>query len=67
MSLAWAILGLHAWQETLDEPHERIAQILARQEKLGPYDTFSLSLLLSAWHCDAGLLRHLEDKGQAAK
>jgi len=67
MSLAWAILGLRAWQEPLDEPHERIAQILARQEKLGPYDTFSLSLLLLARHCDAGLVRYLEDRGQAAK
>lgn len=62
MSVAWAILGLHAWQETLDESHERIVQILARQEKLGPHDTFSLSLLLLAWHCDAGLVRLLEDK-----
>ena len=44
------------------EPHERILQVLARQEKLGPYDTVSLSLLLLAWHCDAGLVRFLEDK-----
>ena len=67
MSLAWAILGLHAWQETLEQPHERILQVLARQQQLGPYDTFSLSLLLLAWHCDAGLVRYLEDKGQATK
>lgn len=67
MSLAWAILGLHAWQETLDQPHERILQVLASQEQLGPYDTFSLGLLLLAWHCDTGLVRHLEDKRQAAK
>jgi hypothetical protein len=62
MSLAWAILGLHAWQEPLEQPHERILQALAKQEQLGPYDTFSLSLLLLAWHCDAGLVRYLEDR-----
>jgi hypothetical protein len=66
MSLAWAILGLHAWQESLEQPHERILQALARQQ-LGPYDTFSLSLLLLAWHCDAGLVRYLEGKQQATK
>jgi hypothetical protein len=67
MSLAWAILGLHAWQEPLEHPHERILQVLAWQEQLGPYDTFSLSLLLLARRCDEGLVRSLEDKGQAAK
>ena len=67
MSLGWAILGLHAWEETIDQPRERIVQVLDRQEQLGPYDTFSLSLLLLAWHCRAGLIRFLEDKGQATK
>jgi hypothetical protein len=67
MSLAWAILGLHAWQETLEQPHERILQVLGRQEQLGPYDMFSLSLLLLAWHCDAGLVHYLENRRQAAK
>lgn len=61
MSLACAILGLHAWQETLQQPREQILDILARQEQLGPYDTVSLSLLLLAWHCDAGLVRTLEE------
>ncbi len=64
MSLSWAILGLHAWQETLDRPQEQIRQALARQEQLGPYDTFCLGLLLLASHCPAGLVRFLEDKGQ---
>ncbi len=67
MSLGWAILGLHAWEETIDQSRERLVQIVDRQEQLGPYDTFSLSLLLLAWHCRAGLLRFLEDKGQATK
>jgi hypothetical protein len=67
MSLGWAILGLHAWQETLDRPEEQILQALARQERLGPYDTFCLSLLLLARHCPAGLVRFLEDKGQTTK
>ena len=67
MSFGWAILGLHAWQETLEQPQERIRQALARQERLGPYDTFSLSLLLLAWHCREGLVRCLENKAQAAK
>ena len=67
MSLGWAVLGLHACQETLDQPQERICQALARQEESGPYDTFSLSLLLLAWHCRAGLVRYLEDKGLTTK
>ena len=67
MSLAWAILGLHAWQETIEQPQERILQVLARQQQLGPHDTFSLSLLLLAWHCQAGLVRYLEDREQATK
>ena len=67
MSLGWVILGLHAWEETIDQPRERLVQVVDRQEQLGPYDTFSLSLLLLAWHCRAGLLRFLEDKGHATK
>ncbi len=56
MSLGWAILGLHAWQETIEQPQERILEVLHRQEQFGPYDTFALSLLLLAWHCHTGLL-----------
>jgi hypothetical protein len=67
MSLGWAILGLQAWQETIEQPQERILQVLDRQAQLGPCDTFSLSLLLLACHCQAGLIHHLENKGQAAK
>ncbi len=60
ISLAWAILGLHARQESIDRPRERILQVLARQEQLGPHDTVSLSLLLLAWHCEAGLIPFFE-------
>jgi hypothetical protein len=60
MSLAWAILGLHAWLENPEQPHERILGLLARQDEYGPYDTTSLSLLLLAWHCAAGLVCFLE-------
>ncbi|MEN6425098.1 MAG: prenyltransferase/squalene oxidase repeat-containing protein [Phycisphaerales bacterium] len=60
MSLAWAILGLHAWHETVDRPQERILQALARQEKFGPHDTVPLSLLLLAWHCRTGLVDFFE-------
>jgi len=60
MSLAWAILGLHAWQETVDRPQERIRQALARQEKFGPHDTVSLSLLLLAWHCPTGMVGFID-------
>jgi len=67
MSLGWAILGLHAWDETIDQARERISQVLDRQERLGPYDTFSLSLLLLAWHCSASLIHYLEDKGRMTK
>jgi hypothetical protein len=56
MSVAWGILGLHAWGETVDQSQERIREVLARQEKLGPHDTASLSQLLLAWHCGRGLV-----------
>jgi len=56
MSLAWALLGLHAWRETMEQPEEHLARVLARQGQLGPPDTFSLSLLLLAGHCRAGLV-----------
>lgn len=61
ISIAWAILGLHAWQEAVDRARERILQALARQEQLGPYNTVSLSLLVLAWHCEGGLVRFLDD------
>ncbi len=60
ISLAWAVLGLRAWQELVEGPEERIAQLLDRQGRLGPYDTFSLCLLLLAWHCRAGLVHFFE-------
>jgi len=60
MALAWAILGLHAWQETVDRPQERILEALARQRGFGPHDTVSLSLLLLAWHCGTSLVPFLE-------
>ena len=60
MSLAWAILGLHAWSEIVDRPQERILQSLARQEEFGPYDTVPLSLLVLAWHCRTGLVDFFE-------
>jgi hypothetical protein len=56
ISVSWAILGLCAWGEAVDQPQERIRKVLARQEKLGPHDTASLSLLLLAWHCSQGLV-----------
>jgi hypothetical protein len=56
MSLGWAILGLRAWQETIDQPQARILGVLDRQGQSGPYDTFALSLLLLAWHCHTGLV-----------
>jgi len=67
MSLAWAILGLHAWQEKLEQPREQILGVLARQEESGPYDTVSLSLLLLAWYCPAGLVQFLEHAGSQDK
>lgn len=62
MSLGWAFLALHAWQESVDQVQERIVQLWNKQELRGPYDTFSLSLLLLAWHCPAGLVRYLENQ-----
>ncbi len=60
MSLAWTIMGFHAWREPLDRPREQILRVLARQEELGPCDTVSLSLSLLAYHGDAGLMHFLE-------
>ena len=60
MSLAWAILGLHAWSEIVDRPQERILQSLARQEEFGSYDTVPLSLLVLAWYCRTGLVDFFE-------
>lgn len=59
MSFAWCALGLAAWGEIMESRQERILHILGRQEDYGPYDTVSLSLLLLAWYCDAGLLAFL--------
>jgi hypothetical protein len=67
MSLGWAILGLHAWQEAVEQPQERILQVLQRQEQLGPYDTFALSLLLLAWHCPTGLIHLFEHTDSPSK
>ncbi len=67
ISLAWAILGLHAWQEPVEQPEERIAQVLDRQGRLGPCDTSSLSLLLLAWHCRAGLIDSFERPDSPSK
>jgi hypothetical protein len=67
MSLAWAILGLHAWRENLEQPRERIRAVLARQRECGPYDTTSLCLLLLAWHCRAGLVDFFERAGTQDK
>jgi hypothetical protein len=60
MSLSWAIMSFHAWQEPLDQPKGRILGVLARQNELGPYDTVSLSWLLLAYYCNAGLVHFLE-------
>ncbi len=60
ISLAWAILSLRAWQERVDDGKEKILRVLARQEELGPYDTVSLSWLLLAYYCQAGLVHFLE-------
>ena len=63
MSLAWAILGLHAWQERPEQAQEQILRVLAAQDQYGPCDTISLSLLLLAWQCQTGLVRSLEHTG----
>ena len=65
MSIGWAFLALHAWQETIERPEEKILEVLARQELRGPCDTFSLSLLLLAEHCPAGLVRFWENRQEA--
>ena len=54
-SLAWAILGLGAWQSRPRESDGRIEECVKRQGRYGTYDTTLLSLLLLAWMSKRGL------------
>ena len=62
IALASSIFGLGAWDQEFDKRTEYIVDTLNRQEKYGFYDTVSLGILLTAWYCENGLVRYLQDK-----
>ena len=62
LALGWTILGLRAWAEQIDGQADYIADVLARQQKYGIYDTVSLGVLLTAWYCENGLIQYFNEK-----
>jgi hypothetical protein len=67
LALAWAILGLNAWDEKIQGLSEHVTRVLQRQHEYGPYDTVSLSALLFARHAENGLIHFLEQSGQRSQ
>jgi hypothetical protein len=64
LALAWAVLGLAAWQE-IENPRAQITRMVGQQDGGTAWDTASLCLLLLAWHCPNGLfdwLQHLPEE-----
>ncbi len=55
VSLAYALLGMGAWGEQPQGSGALVDQCLEGQEKYGPYDTASLSMLMVAAKAPAGL------------
>ncbi len=55
-SLGWALLGLGSWGARPASAADKIAACLARQERVGSYDTSSLALLLVASKGTGGLV-----------
>lgn len=55
-SLGWTLLGLGAWGSRPASAEDLIEVCLARQEKVGGYDTSSLALLLVAAKATGGLV-----------
>jgi hypothetical protein len=55
LAVAWAVLGLGAWNRRPHRAEEWIQTVLERQEHCGPYDTDLLSLLLIASCARSGL------------
>jgi hypothetical protein len=55
LALSWGILGLAAWGRRPADADQWISECLARQKKVGSFDTTHLALLLVASHCRTGL------------
>jgi len=55
LALGWGLLGLAAWGEEPREAPAWTSECLGRQEKYGPYDTASLSVLCLAARAPQGL------------
>jgi hypothetical protein len=76
LALAWAILGLAAWQ-AIEDPRVSIRELLgilpmphrqdadATTHDAGSWDTVSLSLLVLAGHCPQGLMQWLRQMPEA--
>ncbi len=52
LSLAWAVLGLSAWEERPGTARQWIGESLRRQQRYGTYGTTLLSLLVLAWRAE---------------
>ncbi|MFQ5739475.1 MAG: prenyltransferase/squalene oxidase repeat-containing protein [Acidobacteriota bacterium] len=60
LTLGWGLLGLNAWKRRPREALDWIRQSQGQQDKYGPYDTTSISLLLLAGLGKEGLLSLIE-------
>lgn len=54
-SLAWAVMGLGAWQSRPSHSDEWIMECVKREGQYGSYNAEQLSLLLLAWMSERGL------------
>jgi hypothetical protein len=65
VALSWGLMGLAAWGEAPPEGGLWIKECLAKQERYGPYDTVSLSLLLVASRAPQGLESVFANRGKS--
>jgi hypothetical protein len=56
LALGWGLLGLGSWGEYPNQGKNWILESLKKQERVGPYDTSHLSLLIIAFLAPKGLL-----------
>ena len=61
-ALSWGLIGLSAWDQTLQASDALILRALARQKEIGLYDTEGLSLLLLASRARKGLIAFLRSR-----
>ncbi len=56
LALAWILLALGAWGQSMPRAGDWIVETLERQARLGPFDTMALSLLLFAGEHSRGFM-----------